>query len=193
MKKILCMIFAVLVLPAFPAVSKENPVFSVKAGIGTDVNLGIALGGGFGYLMEFSGMPPLEVDIDYYYYHGLDTSKEQVGNSLNTYNDTTTLRVFAVTANLLHGFQPEKAGFYFITGAGAGAVSLDWKHQSPEDTSYNDSGSSNGGGILVNLGAVYAFGRGFEIRLLAPILVFNGPLDTLGFAPMLNLTAALRF
>jgi len=193
MKRQSFLIIALALLPVFSAHAEDNPLFSLRAGIGTDINLGIAAGAGLGYLTEFSGLPPLEFGIDFYYYHGLDSSEELVGTSLNTYNDTTTLLVYAVIANFLHGYKPGTRGFYFITGIGAGAVSVDWIYQSPQDTSYNDSGSYTGGGLLVNPGIAYSFGGAFEIRLQAPILIFDGPLDTVGFAPMLNLAASLRF
>jgi len=193
MRRALLPFLAALVLAALPAPAQERPSLSARAGVGTDINLGIAVGGGIGWLVEFPGLPPVDFGLDLYYYHGVYSSQEQVGMSLNTYNDTTTLMVYAVSANFLHGFRPGERGFYYITGIGAGAVSVDWIHQSPQDPSYNDSGDYTGGGLLVNLGVAYAFGSGLEVRLLAPILVFNGPLDTLGFAPMLNLAAVLRF
>lgn len=193
MSKKCLLISAILILLSLFASAEDNPRFSIKAGIGTDINLGIATGGGLGFLMDSVSMNPLELGIDYYYYHGIDSSKEQVGSSLNTYNDTTTLRVYAVSANFLHGYQKGLNGFYLITGIGAGAVSVDWILESPQDTSYNDSGSFTGGGLLMNLGVSYAIGRGFEIRLLAPILMFQGPQDSVAFAPMLNLAAAMRF
>lgn len=176
-----------------PAAAQDPPGFSARVGVGTDINLGLAVGGGAGYLVDFAGLPPVEFGIDLYYYHGTETSREQVGPSLNTYNDTTTLVVYAVTANFLHAYAPRTKGFYYLTGLGVGAVSVDWIHQSADDPSYNDSGDYTGAGLLVNLGLSYAFGSGFELRLQAPILVFDGPLDQVGFAPMLNAAAVLRF
>ena len=192
--KRLCGLFLIVLAGAgFAAAAEKDPVFSARAGVGTDINLGIAVGGGAGYLQRFQGMPPVDFGIDLYYYHGTSSSKEQVGTHLNTYNDTTTLMVYAVSANFLHNYHPGQKGFYFITGVGVGAVSVDWVHQSPQDASYNDSGDYTGGGLLLNLGATYAFGPGFELRLLAPILVFQGPLGAVGFAPMLNLAGVFRF
>lgn len=193
MRRFLVPIMVVLVVAALPSLAQDKPELSARAGIGTDLNLGIAVGGGLGWILRFPGWPPVEAGIDLYYYHGVDSSQEMVGPSLNTYNDTTTLMVYAVSANLLHSYAPGQRGLYYITGLGLGAVSVDWIHQSPQDTSYNDSGDYTGGGLLINLGLAYAFGSGFELRLLAPILVFRGPLDTLGFSPMLNLAASLRF
>ena len=193
MKRLFGLFLIAVVGAAFATAVEKNPIFSARAGVGTDINLGIAVGGGVGYLQRFSGMPPVDFGIDFYYYHGTYSSKEQVSTHLNTYNDTTTLMVYAVSANFLYNFHPGQKGFYFITGVGAGAVSVDWVHQSPQDTSYNDSGDYTSGGLLLNLGATYAFGPGLEVRLLAPILVFSGPLGAVGFAPMLNLAAVYRF
>jgi hypothetical protein len=193
MRRILAFILIALAPAAIPASAQEGGALSARAGLGTDINLGIAVGGGLGYLMEFPGLPPVDFGFDFYYYHGVDSSQETVGAFLRHYNDTSTLMVYAVGANLLHGYRPGEAGFYFITGLGAGAVSVDWIHESPDDPTYNDSGDYIAAGLLVNLGAAYAFGTGLELRLAVPVLVFNGPLDTVAFAPMLNIAAALRF
>ncbi|MBL8966084.1 MAG: hypothetical protein JNG85_03685 [Spirochaetaceae bacterium] len=184
-----------LVLAGLPAAAaaESSPGFTARVGIGTDINLGLAVGGGAGFVVEFAGLPPAEFGVDLYYYHGTETSQEQVGPSLNTYHDTSTLVVYAVTANFLHSYAPRTRGFHYLTGFGVGAVSVDWIHTSTDDPSYNDSGDYTGAGLLVNLGLSYAFGSGFELRLQAPILVFDGPLDTVGFAPMLNAAAVLRF
>jgi hypothetical protein len=185
-------LFLVALAVAAPAVAEGDPVFSARAGVGTDINLGIAVGGGVGYLQRFQGLPPVDFGLDLYYSHSVYS--EQSGAKNYTYTETTTLVVYAVTANFMHGYHPGQKGFYFHTGVGVGAVSVDWDHYSPQDTSgYNASGKYTGAGLLVNLGASYAFGSGLEARLQAPILVFNGPLGAVGFAPMLNLVAAMRF
>lgn len=173
--------------------SASGPAFSARAGLGTDINLGVAVGGGLGWLKEFAGLPPVDFGIDFYYYHGTEVSEEQVGPSLNTYEDTTTLMVFAVSADFLHDYEAGSRGFYYLTGLGAAALSVEWVGFSADDISYNDSRDYASAGLLVKLGAAYAFGSGLELRLVAPILVFEGPQDSLGFAPMLNLAAALRF
>lgn len=191
------MALAALALASLPAAAEESspqsPVFSARAGLGTDINLGVAVGGGFGWLKEFAGLPPVDFGIDFYYYDGTEISEEQVGPSLNTYEDKTTLMVFAVSADFLHGYEAGARGFYYLTGLGAAAVSVEWVGYSADDPSYNDSRDYASAGLLVKLGVAYAFGKGLELRLVAPILVFEGPQDSLGFAPMLNLAAALRF
>jgi hypothetical protein len=193
MRNRLVFALAVLVLAVLPALAQEKGALSARAGLGTDINLGIAVGGGLGYLMEFPSLPPVDFGFDFYYSHSVANSQEMVGTSLNDYKDTSTLMVYAVSANLLYKYRPGARGFYFITGMGVGAVSVDWIHDSPQDASYRDSGKYTAAGLLVNLGAAYAFGTGLELRLAAPILVFNGPLGSVGFAPMLNLAAAMRF
>ena len=188
---------AVLALASLPAAAEEGspqgPVFSARAGLGTDINLGIAVGGGFGWLKDFPGLPPVDFGVDFYYYHGTERTEEMVSTFLRHYEDTTTLMVFAVSADLLHDYVAGRRGFYYLTGLGAAAVSVEWVGYSADDPSYNDSRDYASAGLLVKLGLAYAFGSGLELRLVAPILVFEGPQDSLGFAPMLNLAAALRF
>ena len=197
MRQTLLAALAVLALASLPAAAEEGspqgPSFSARAGLGTDINLGVAVGGGFGWLKDFPGLPPVDFGIDFYYYHGTERTEEMVSTFLRHYEDTTTLTVFAVSADLLHDYEAGRKGFYYLTGLGAAAVSVEWVGYSADNPSYNDSRDYASAGLLVKLGLAYAFGSGLELRLVAPILVFEGPQDSLGFAPMLNLAAALRF
>ena len=53
MKRLFGLFLIAVVGAAFATAVEKNPIFSPRAGVGTDINLGIAVGGGVGYLQRF--------------------------------------------------------------------------------------------------------------------------------------------
>lgn len=187
MKKLLCTLACVTLAIAASAQGIEG--IGVHGGVGTDVQLGLGVGGGASILLPNSGRTPIEVGLDFYY---SNTSVTTHSGTMNyAYTDDTVLSLFAVTADWLYSYEQGRKGIFYIAGIGAAGANVSWTHSSPQDTTYNDSGSYTGGGLLAVPGIGYAFGTGLELRLQLPILVVFG--ETTLFSPMLNLVAGYRF
>lgn len=165
--------------------------FGLHAGVGTDISLGLAFGGGVSYILMSGENSGMEFGLDLYYSHS-DTTSTEEWNGYD-YRDVTTTIFFAVSYNNLFNYMPDKTGLYFLIGTGAGAASVSWEGSSTDDPSYNDSWDRIGGGFLVNLGLGWTFGNGFELRLQLPVMLIVGAFDSLLPVPMLNAAAGIRF
>jgi hypothetical protein len=142
---------------------------------------------------------PIEVGIEFFY----STSTEESNTRVNDYFDTTELIVFGAMANILFGYEMKSPAFFYILGFGISGLYVYWEEKSPTDTSLGvpcgDFGSMQSvegsmGGAILNLGLGYYFGKGFEIRLELPIIIFFGEYGSAsGVAPALTLMAGYRF
>lgn len=186
MKKIIFVI-AVLLL-SLPVFAKEISGFGFNAGAGTDITLGLAVGAGASYLMVKD--PAMSVEIGFNVFYSSFKDYADVENN-NTYYDSATTIIYAVAANALFNYDPQKAGIYTVVGLGAGGVSIDWQKWSIDDPSYNDSGDDTGGSMIINLGVGGTFGNGFELRLQLPIFATFTGYGTI-FSPALTAWAGIR-
>ena len=195
MKRVLliCFLFPLTFLWA------EDMSLGVHAGLGTDLNLGLGIGAKVSIIPSMYRGHPLELGAELFYSHSVEVSD----NGFNEYEETTNLVVFALMGNWLINYVPEQIGFYYIVGIGVAGISVDWRETSETDSSlgepYGTSGSQQSaegvtGGTILNLGAAYNLGDGFEIRLELPFLViFTAPGQASAVAPALTLMGGYRF
>jgi hypothetical protein len=166
--------------------------FGVRAGIGTDISLGIAYGGNFNYRM----MENFELGLNLFGGKFSETSD----NGFNIYEETTSVFVLGAMGTWLYKYRPEEKKPYFLTSAGLGFVSYDWEERSDTDSSLGtllpgggsmQSESGSTGGLLLGLGIGYTFGSPFDLRFDVPILVPFA--EAVGVVPLFMLTAGYRF
>jgi hypothetical protein len=162
----------------------------VHGGVGTDITLGLAVGGGVSFVLPGTKTPAVEVGADFFYHHSTETTSEQVGPALNEYTDTTTLYVFAVTANMLFRYTPKELGLYYLAGGGIGAMNASWVGQSEDDPTYNDTSEGTTAGLILNLGIGLTLPLGFDLRLQLPTFIVFGIVRNV-FVP--TATAAVGF
>jgi hypothetical protein len=195
-----CLAFVVFVAP-LTVFSSELPKIGVRGGLGTDINLGLAFGGGVNYMLDVVENP-LELGILLFYSHSTETSN----NGFNDYHETTDIMVFGMMANYLMGYKRGTSGGFFLAGFGLGAMNVYWEEWSPTDGSLGESlypeypeGSrqedeGTAGGVVFSLGAGMAFSNGADIRLETPvILVFGEYGEASTVVPTVTLTAGMRF
>ncbi len=184
MKKAL--LIAAMLCIAAASFSLDMTGFGINGGVGTDISLGIGVGGGASYVF-FAGGLAYEVGLMIYYAHS-DVSAPD-GPMGYIYRDVTTSLLFGAAFNMLFKYDPGARGLFFLAGTGAGAVSVSWEGSSVDDPTYNDSWDRMAGGMLVNPGMGYTFGNGLELRLQIPVLiVFGGAVNV-----MLNANVGYRF
>lgn len=137
------------------ALIKTNSSIGIRAGIGTDINLGLAYGGGINYLLDLN-TNAIEIGIVIFGGHSEETTVE-----FNTYNEKTDVFVFGVLSNYLFGYKLKKPGLFGIIGLGFAAISVEWEESSPNDISLGtplpgggskQSVDATGAGSVFNLG-----------------------------------------
>lgn len=189
MKKIL--LFSIILIMCTCPVYSEMLGIGIHAGIGTDISLGIAAGGGISYLITKINDIDLEGSVDFFYSHSVDNYTEGIYDY--EYTETTDTAILAVLANALFYYNPYVAGLYFLTGLGAAGVSVEWEISSDDDETANDSRDYPAtGGMLVNLGVGLTLGGGFDIRLQTPVFIVFAE-DAITFAPLFVIVAGVRF
>ena len=167
-------------LPTFstnPSLSKSGSI-GVRAGVGTDINLGLAYGGGINYLINLN-TSAIELGFVVFGGHSEETTEE-----FNTYIEKTDVMVFGVLANYLYRYKLKKSGLFGVIGLGFAAISVEWEESSPNDISLGtplpgggskQSSDGTGAGSVFNLGFGMAFDGGFDIRAEAPVIFIFGP------------------
>ena len=192
-----CLIFAFVVFSCGFALAQTGS-FGIRGGIGTDISGGIAYGGSVNYQLP-QGTNALEIGI-----MGFGGSfEEETEEEINTYVETTDLLVFALMANYLLNYSPDRSGVYVLAGVGVGAVIVEWEERSDTDTSLgtplpnggskqSDDGSA--GGSIVSVGVGMSAGNGFDLRVEVPVIItFSAPGEAASVIPTFTLTAGLRF
>ena len=190
--------------PATPAKSQAQtpaklPInIGLRAGLGTDISGGLAIGANGNYQVDLGGIIT-ELGVSLYYANNTANST----NGVNNYTEKTTLFVFGGLANFLFNYFPSTGGLFFVAGAGLAGMNVEWTEESPTDTSLGtllpgggskQSTESFAGGSVLNLGVGYLFGNGFDLRLEVPtILVFGAPGKAANVVPTFTLTAGVRF
>jgi hypothetical protein len=192
-----CLLFVIFACP-LTLLSSEIPKIGVRGGLGTDINLGLAFGGGANYILDV-GDNPLELGAVMYYSHATETSN----NGYNDYHETTDVMVFGMLANYLMGYKIGTPGMFVLAGFGLGVMNVNWEEWSPTDESLGellpeggsrqDAGGTAAGSVL-NLGGGMAFSNGADIRFEIPvILVFGEYGEASTVVPTFTITAGMRF
>ncbi len=160
-----------------PASNKSSSI-GIRAGIGTDINLGLAYGGGLNYLFNLNSNA-FELGFVVFGGHSEETTED-----FNTYIEKTDIMVFGVLANYLYGYKLKKSGLFGVIGLGFAAISVEWEESSPNDISLGtplpgggskQSSDGTGAGSVFNLGFGMAFNGGLDIRVEAPVIFIFGP------------------
>jgi hypothetical protein len=181
---LLISVFFFLFNPGSSLAQADNGIFSIRGGLGTDVNLGLGYGAGLSYKFPYSNFELTAVFFGH--------SSEETTEEFHTYTETTDLFVFGVMGNYLFGYRDYEPGFFGIVGFGFSAISVDWEESSPTDISLGtplpgggskQSASGTGGGSVINAGFGYSFGQ-LSLRAEFPVIfAFSAPGDAAAVAP----------
>ena len=199
MRTAMCvMLVAMLILGAAVTHARTDPKVGVRAGVGTDIQLGLAYGGGANYLVPVADN---SVELGVVVFGG--SFDESTDEGSNTYDETTDVLVFGVMANYLLGYLPDEPSTFFVGGIGLASVSVEWEESSKTDVSLGtplpgggskQSADGSAAGTVFNLGVGRSFNGGFEVRLEIPtILAFSAPGEATSVIPTVILTAGIRF
>lgn len=197
------LIFGLLLLVFLLAVTAQaqtDPKVGLRAGVGTDINGGLAYGAGANYLLTFpQNTNSLELGIVMFG----GSFEESTDEGIHTYDETTDIFVFGILANYLIGYQPNQPSTFFIAGVGLASISVEWEERSATDVSLGpllpgggsmQSEDGSAGGMVFNLGFGRSFSGGFDIRAELPVIVsFSAPGEASAVIPTLIVTAGLRF
>ncbi len=199
MRREVCLaVFGIMTIGAAGVYAQTSPSIGVRAGIGTDINGGIAFGVGGNYRLSF---PKNSLELGKVVFGGsFEETTEEDGN---TYEETTDVYVFAGMANYLVGRQKGMPSTFFIAGFGLACVSIEWEESSSGDTSRGTplpgggtkhSADGSAAGSVFNLGVGKSFAGGFDVRFeLSTILVFGSLGDAGDVIPTAMLAAGYRF
>jgi hypothetical protein len=177
--------------------SNESGSIGIRAGIGTDINLGLVYGGGINYLINLNQNA---VEIGLVVFGG---NSEETTEDYNTYTETTDVLVYGVLANYLFGYELKKSAVFGVVGFGFSAISVEWEESSPDDESLGtplpgggskQSEDATAAGSILNLGFGIAFDGGFDIRVEAPIIfIFDAPGNASSIVPTFMATLGYHF
>ncbi|GMT49857.1 MAG: hypothetical protein IEMM0008_1396 [bacterium] len=199
MKLLKTLIISLAVIVSVSTVNAiETGSIGIRGGIGTDVNLGLAFGGGINYKIPL-GRDSLEVGAVFFGASFDETTTEYS----NTYNETTDVYVFGVMANYLFGYNPKEVNVFFLAGIGLAIIKVKWVESSPTDTSLGtplagggsqQSAEGTTAGVLTNIGIGLTLSKGFDIRAEVPIIIIPGPAGGANAViPTFMLTAGYSF
>jgi len=170
----------------------------IRAGIGTDIQGGIAYGLQLNYTL-FTLPNAIEMGLAIYGGH----FEEDSNNGFNDYHEETDILVIAAMVNYLFRYSMEQSSVYFLAGGGVGAVSVEWTESSDTDTSLGPplpgGGSSQSeegtvAGLLLNFGLGYRFTENFDLRAQVPVLFVSGGDERDGVVvPLFTITAGVNF
>jgi hypothetical protein len=172
--------------------------FGVRAGVGTDLQLGLGFGVGGSYMWNSGGGgTAFELGADIYYHHSTDSYTDQRGSVTVKGEDKTTLTVFGVRANALFNYNPNEKSVYFIAGFGFVVASLQWEENenAPNwNAPYHDKAEGTSAGNIVNIGIGIPLGRNLDVRLETPMLYFYSAAGkSATFAPTATIGLSYRF
>lgn len=192
--KYLGSVLLISILGATSAFSSDDRV-TLRAGIGFPIKgTGSAVMLGAGYMVK----PYLEVNGIYL----KSTLKESRNNGFNNYNEKTDVTVFGAVANYFHNYNPGQEDFYFITGAGAALIMVEYEESSPTDGSLGvrlpgggsiDKVDGSTIGLVANIGIGRTLNEKMDIRLEVPVFVqLDPPGDTTGVAVAILLSVGYK-
>lgn len=171
----------------------QTGTFGIRAGIGTDISLGIAYGAGFNYRLQEN----MELGLVLFGGKFSETSN----NGVNDYEETTNIFAIAAQANWLFNHRPDETKPFFIAGTGLAFISYEWEERSATDTSLGtplpgggsmQSEEGGTGGVIFNVGAGMTFASPFDLRFEVPIMVPFG-IENVSVVPLFMITAGYRF
>lgn len=171
----------------------QTGTFGIRAGIGTDINLGIAYGAGFNYRLKKN----MELGLVFFGGKFSETSD----NGFNVYEETTSIFAVGAQANWLFSHRPDKTKPFFILGTGLAFISYEWEEKSDTDSSLGTPLSGGGsmqsdeggtGGVIFDLGIGLTFSSPFDLRFEVPIMIPFG-IESVTVVPLFMLTAGYRF
>jgi hypothetical protein len=176
----------------------EGGTFSVRGGVGTDINLGLGFGAGAAYVWNaFGGGTTFELGADVYYHHLTDSYTDQRGSVTVKGEDKTTLIVFGVRANALFNYGPSRRRVYFIAGFGFVVASLRWEEteNAPNWTApYRDEVKGTTAGSIVNIGIGIPLLTNLDIRVETPLLIlYSSAGKSAAFVPTATIGMTFRF
>ncbi len=170
----------------------------IRAGIGTDITGGIAYGVQLNYTL-FQLPNAIEMGLAIFGGH----FEEDSNNGFNDYHEETDILVIGAMVNYLFRYSLESSAVYFVAGAGAGAISVEWTESSDTDTSLGPPLSGGGssqsedgttGGVILNFGLGYRFTENFDLRGQVPVFFISGGDERDGkVVPLFTITAGLNF
>jgi len=187
----------ILLVVSSSAPAFETERIGVRGGIGTDINLGVAFGGGANFLL--AGKSPLELGALIFSNH----SRETTTTDFHEYIESTDILVIGITGNYLFGYMPAKSSTFFVAGSGLGIMNVNWEEKSYTDESLGehlDGGGSkqtadgSAAGLIMNVGVGKNFTPKFDVRFEIPILIMTStPGEASSIVPTLTLTAGVSF
>ena len=190
----------VCIFYAFGAQAQAQKIggIGVRAGVGTDINLGLAYGAEVNYA-KYLGRDAFELALGLYAGH----SEEESDEGIHTYTEETDVMVIAALVDYLFMYSLDEPGPYFVAGLGFGAVSVEWEERSDTDISLgtllpgggsmqSDDGSA--GGTIVNFGIGHRFNEQLDIRAQLPtFFIFSAPGGASSVVPTFTITVVYRF
>jgi hypothetical protein len=177
---------------------QDSPSIGIRAGVGTDINLGLAYGVGVNYLID---LQQNSLELGVVFYGG--SFEESTDEGIHTYDETTDVIVFGAEANYLFGYSPGESGIFFLAGTGLAYINAEWEEKSDTDESLGtplpgggsmQSAEGSTGGWLFNLGVGGSFKGGLDIRAEIPMVVtFDAPGGSSSVIPLFTITLGYRF
>jgi hypothetical protein len=163
MKKLyLLLSFTYIIINAYGQVDQIG-TFGIRAGIGTDISLGISYGAGFNYRLKEN----MELGLVLFGGKFSETSN----NGFNDYDETTNIFAIATQANWLVNHSPDETKPFFIAGTGIAFISYEWEEKSATDTSLGTPLPSGGSMQSEEGGAGMTFNGPFDLRFEVPIMI----------------------
>ena len=182
------------------AQNSEVGGIGIRAGVGTDINLGLAYGVEVNYA-KYLGRDAFEIALAVYGGHYEEESEE----GGNIYEETTDILVIGAMVNYLFLYSMDEPGPYFVAGFGFGSVSMEWEEKSETDSSLGSAlpgfpggsmhdADGTAGGTILNFGIGFRFNKQVDIRAQLPtIIAFSSPGDASSVIPTLTITLGYRF
>ena len=196
MKKIMILgLILSLSLPGLLGATEKTGAFNIHGSVGTDVNLGLGVGGGLSYAWFGSGNMALEFAVDGFSNHTAETYANDY-NSAWTDTETWDMFIGGGRVNGLFNYNPDKGSVFFIAGVGFVFDSWTWKDEhklSSGSVALKEDNDGSSVGSLVNLGIGFLTPGGFEGRFETPLLYFFSNIGTVAFVPTFTLSLGYRF
>jgi hypothetical protein len=175
----------------------ERGGLGLRAGVGTDITLGLAYGLEINYT-KVAGPGALQLGVMGFGGRFSEDSEE----GCCTYHEKTDLVVAAAIANYLFGYA--RPGPYFVFGLGVGVIGVDWREESPDDVSLGpflpgggsyQEADATAAGTIVNAGIGQRLSSRVDIRLQVPtfFLVSEAPGGASSVVPTLTVSLGYRF
>lgn len=194
---LIVLICVALAVPGAAYAGKAGLV-GVRAGVGTDIEGGIAYGAQVNYTL-FQKTNAIELGLAVF---GGSFDEESTEGG-NTYFEETNIFVVGAIVNYLFRYDMALDGPYILAGVGVGSISVEWEERSDTDTSLGpplpgggsmQSEDASAAGMILNVGLGYRFTEMFDLRVQVPTFFISETDARDGkVVPTLTLTAGLSF